>query len=311
VLVRYGIALDRAVRPCSSGRITRQKGLSHTLWPRRIVRSGRAVDSCCAGAPDTPRSRPETEAGGRRAGRRPDRAWCGDYPRHAFRVLSWCSCSPRPRCSVSARRCTRPLGNRQPGGLWLVRPPVVASAVGGIPEVVADGVTGLLVPASPSKPSEFEAGLASAVNELALNPARAAAMGRRARPASAAERRVQLRRRSLTARWSSTRRCSSQDRSRCADTKPSTEVCICRMSFRTRSPSAIRRVARRRDAMRAELSNRTVELYEAVGAFGLRFALPAWAGARIESAATEGSGTGIRLFAVAGRRPGFRVERLG
>jgi len=58
---------------------------------------------------------------------------------------------------------------------------VVASAVGGIPEVVADGVTGLLVPCIAVEPAEFEAGLAAAVNELALNPARAAAMGRAGR----------------------------------------------------------------------------------------------------------------------------------
>jgi len=58
---------------------------------------------------------------------------------------------------------------------------VVASAVGGIPEVVADGVTGLLVPCIAVEPAEFEAGLAAAVDELALNPTRAAAMGRAGR----------------------------------------------------------------------------------------------------------------------------------
>jgi starch synthase len=49
---------------------------------------------------------------------------------------------------------------------------VVASAVGGIPEVVSDGETGLLVP--PDDP----AALATALNELLDDPGRAADMGR-------------------------------------------------------------------------------------------------------------------------------------
>jgi starch synthase len=48
---------------------------------------------------------------------------------------------------------------------------VVASNVGGIPEVVADGETGLLVP-----PDEPDA-LADALNTLARDPERAKAMG--------------------------------------------------------------------------------------------------------------------------------------
>ncbi|HEY3261465.1 MAG TPA: glycogen synthase [Pseudonocardiaceae bacterium] len=52
---------------------------------------------------------------------------------------------------------------------------VVASKIGGIPEVVADGETGLLVP--PDDPYS----LAAALNELARDPDRAAAMGRAGR----------------------------------------------------------------------------------------------------------------------------------
>ncbi len=52
---------------------------------------------------------------------------------------------------------------------------VVASAVGGIPEVVADGETGFLVPADDA------AALATAINTLLRDPARTAAMGGRGR----------------------------------------------------------------------------------------------------------------------------------
>jgi len=53
--------------------------------------------------------------------------------------------------------------------------PVVASRIGGIPELVQDGETGLLV-----EPGDVE-GLRRAVSGLASDPARAAEMGRRAR----------------------------------------------------------------------------------------------------------------------------------
>jgi len=58
---------------------------------------------------------------------------------------------------------------------------VVASAVGGIPEVVADGETGLLVPAGD------EAAFAGAINVLIRDPASAAEFGARGRQRAVAE----------------------------------------------------------------------------------------------------------------------------
>ncbi|HEU0242052.1 MAG TPA: glycosyltransferase, partial [Micromonosporaceae bacterium] len=61
--------------------------------------------------------------------------------------------------------------------------PVVATATGGIPEVVAHGETGLLVPITqrsdgePVDPDRFAAEFAEAIEELLASPQRARAMG--------------------------------------------------------------------------------------------------------------------------------------
>jgi starch synthase len=64
---------------------------------------------------------------------------------------------------------------------------VVATATGGIPEVVDDGTTGVLVPieqtadGTPVDPERFVADLGAAIAALLADPARAAAMGRAGR----------------------------------------------------------------------------------------------------------------------------------
>ncbi|MDQ3502812.1 MAG: glycosyltransferase family 4 protein, partial [Actinomycetota bacterium] len=58
---------------------------------------------------------------------------------------------------------------------------VVGSAVGGIPEVIVQGATGVLVGYDQADPQAFEAGLAAAVGELLGDPELAATLGRAGR----------------------------------------------------------------------------------------------------------------------------------
>src|SRR4029453_9172664 len=56
-------------------------------------------------------------------------------------------------------------------------PAVVASAVGGIPEVVADGETGILVPYDEANPAGLEEGLDAALNRVCTDREQATRLG--------------------------------------------------------------------------------------------------------------------------------------
>ena len=147
------------------GRITHQKGVEHLLrsaatWPGQLV--------FCAGAPDTPEIAASVAAlVGELQASRPGVIWVQDMlPRaEIVQLLSHASVFVCP--SVY-----EPLGivNLEAMACGTA---VVASRVGGIPEVVADGETGLLVDLGPA----FEKDLAVAVTSLLEDPSRALLMG--------------------------------------------------------------------------------------------------------------------------------------
>ena len=168
VLERHGVdpAVPYAV---FVGRITRQKGLAHLLRAAADL-PGQLV--LCAGAPDTPQIGAEAEelVNVLRA-RRTGVVWIREMLPKAdvVQLLSHATVFVCP--SVY-----EPLGivNLEAMACGTA---VVASAVGGIPEVVVDGETGLLVPYDEADPRGFEAGLATRTAELLADPARADRMG--------------------------------------------------------------------------------------------------------------------------------------
>ncbi|AVZ39726.1 MULTISPECIES: glycogen synthase [unclassified Dietzia] len=171
VLRRHGVDPDRPI-VAFVGRITRQKGVPHLVRAARDFHPDAQL-VLCAGAPDTPEIGAEMESlVGDLQSTRDGVFWLRDMlPRdEVIEILSAATVFACPSVyeplgivNLEAMACDTA---------------VVASDVGGIPEVVVDGETGILVHYDESDPDAFEAGLAAAVNELVADPAKAAAYGR-------------------------------------------------------------------------------------------------------------------------------------
>lgn len=170
VLAELGVDPRRPV-VAFVGRITRQKGVSHLVAAAHHFSPDIQL-VLCAGAPDTPEIAEEVRSAvAGLAGSRTGVFWVRDMlPIGKLReILSAATVFVCP--SVY-----EPLGIVNLEAMACATA-VVASDVGGIPEVVADGVTGSLVHYDADFPDAYEARLAEAVNALVADPARAQQYG--------------------------------------------------------------------------------------------------------------------------------------
>lgn len=170
-LVARGVDPDRPY-VLFVGRITRQKGIIHLVNAIKDLDPSLQV-VLCAGAPDTKEIGEEMQEGVRKASEGRDGViWIREMlPRNEViqfysHAAVFCCPSvyePFGIINLEAMACNTA---------------VVASAVGGIPEVVVPGETGELVPLQlkegtfdPVDPAAFSHDLATAINKVALDPA--------------------------------------------------------------------------------------------------------------------------------------------
>ncbi|MDC0766631.1 glycogen synthase [Streptomyces sp. HD] len=179
VLTRFGLDTGRPY-VLFVGRITRQKGVPHLLRAIRHIDPAAQV-VLCAGAPDTPEIDQEFR----------------DLYQELSRVregVHWIpQMLPRPEVIQLLTHAAvfvcpsvyEPLGIVNLEAM-ACGTPVVASQVGGIPEVVEDGKTGLLVPLDDDAEA-FEAGLAQALDSVIGDPETARRMGEAGRERAVGE----------------------------------------------------------------------------------------------------------------------------
>jgi len=176
-LERYGVDTRRPY-VLFVGRITRQKGVTHLVDAIAYLPPDTQV-VLCAGAPDTPEIAAEMRA-------KIDRAKT-DHPHIIWIEKMLTKPEAIQLYSHAAVFCCPSV--YEPFGIinleaMACRAPVVASATGGILEVVVDGETGYLVPfeqdpvtSFPLQPEKFSKDLAAKISELLSDPARAKRFG--------------------------------------------------------------------------------------------------------------------------------------